>query len=50
MVTEAAINNPNVSAEAKADAKKRLQGLEKSGELDSEEAHLKNVERGHKVC
>lgn len=48
--TEASINNPNVSEEAKERSAERLQEMERSGELNSREAHEDNVAIGHKVC
>ena len=43
------MHNPNVSEAAKRADRQKLRELEKSGVLDSEAAHMKNVERGHKV-
>lgn len=46
---EGALHNSNVSDEAKKADRAKLRELKKSGALDDAEAHLKNVERGHKV-
>jgi hypothetical protein len=43
------MHNPRVSAEAKADAQRRLHELEEGGALDDVDAVLNDVERGHKV-
>ncbi|KAI0724449.1 hypothetical protein C8T65DRAFT_734072 [Cerioporus squamosus] len=40
---KASINNPNVSEEAKERSAERLQEMERSGELESREAHEDNV-------
>ncbi|RPD63043.1 hypothetical protein L227DRAFT_572896 [Lentinus tigrinus ALCF2SS1-6] len=47
---KASITNPNVSEEVKERNQERLQEMERSGELDSSEAHEDNVAIGHKAA
>ncbi|TBU64965.1 hypothetical protein BD310DRAFT_866481 [Dichomitus squalens] len=46
---EGAANNSNNSEEARADAQRRLDEMDESGQVDSAEAHAGQVERGHKA-
>ncbi|KAI0757101.1 hypothetical protein C8Q80DRAFT_1131982 [Daedaleopsis nitida] len=46
---KAAMNNPNNSEETRADAERRLNEMEQSGEANSKDAHNAQVTQGHKA-